>query len=328
MLSIVVLGYNNFERYTQPCLDSLLPQLGTDEELLLVDNCSTDGSAESSVQYASARPRCRIIANQDNLGFAGGMNEGVRQTRGDWLLLVNNDTLFPRGSLARLRAVLADAPDDAGLLGPASNASGTGQQIGMADRPVEEIMQFGELLAQEPTGLLFDVYRVDFFCVAIRRTAWDQLGGLDTAFGKGYYEDFDFSLRIRDAGWRQFVTDDLLVAHIGSGSFRADRQAQNQLMKTNKKLLTAKHGDVRFEHQREGNLAILCQYRALFPKTSGAPARVRVRIETRLQQLRGSRPKGLIKRAIWCARAKSTIDHFRQVFNQPAEKARPRRRIR
>lgn len=262
-------------------------------------------SCQAELANAS-EPRCRLQMNPENRGFSGGMNSGAANVGGDWLLLVNNDTLFPEGTLDRWRQILEGVPDDVGLVGPASNASGTGQQIGLVGRPTEEILDFGARLAREPVDLLFTVQRVDFFCVAIRRTAWEALGGLDESFGLGYYEDFDLSLRAREEGWGQVASDDVLVAHIGSASFSTDSKRQKTLMKANKRRLLAKHGDVSFEHQRDGNLAILEQYREAFHNRDLTPAAALL-IGFRLREFGRNMPKGWLKRWLWRRRSSPVI---------------------
>jgi GT2 family glycosyltransferase len=140
-------------------------------------------------------------------------------------------------------------------------------------------------------------YRCDFFCIAIRVDVWRQLGGLDTAFGLGYYEDFDFSLRLRQAGWEQAITEDVFVYHQGSASFQASKEAR-ALMKRNKKLLESKHANARFEHTRLGNLQIFKEYRRL--KLSGLwDAQLEQRRLLRADALVGDAPRSWWKAWVW-----------------------------
>ena len=67
---------------------------------------------------AAARPRIRYAPEATNLGFAGGMNAGVALARGDWVCLVNSDTLFPAGALAALKAALQSVPPEVAMVGP------------------------------------------------------------------------------------------------------------------------------------------------------------------------------------------------------------------
>ncbi|MFZ3129010.1 MAG: glycosyltransferase, partial [Rhodoferax sp.] len=119
LLSLVVLGFRNFDATTRVCLDSLVPWLGDPEiELLVIDNGSPDDSAKKTAAWGAAHPQARCLLSESNRGFAGGMNWGVEQAHGQWLLLVNNDTIFPAKTIDALKRVIREAPLDVAMLGP------------------------------------------------------------------------------------------------------------------------------------------------------------------------------------------------------------------
>src|SRR5919112_5636011 len=109
-LSIVIVNFNA-RAHLENCLQSLQsapPAIAHD--VVVVDNGSTDGSA------AAVRlrwPHIQVIERGDNAGFAAGNNEGIRATRGDLLLLLNNDTIVPAGTIDRLVQRLEAHPDAA-----------------------------------------------------------------------------------------------------------------------------------------------------------------------------------------------------------------------
>ena len=118
-VSLVLLSFRRFETTTGPCLETLAAALGDRRfELILVDNASNDGSAERCAAYAAAHPEVRYLPQATNLGFSGGMNAGVAAASGEWVCLVNSDTLFPAGALERLFTTLANAPPDVACVGP------------------------------------------------------------------------------------------------------------------------------------------------------------------------------------------------------------------
>ena len=263
LLSLVLLGYQKFEQTSSPCLESLSPWFDDPEiEVLALDNASPDGSGERMRRWCAAYPAVSFMQSEYNRGFAGGMNWGSEQALGKWLLLVNSDTEFAQHALDALKVVLRQVPDKVAMIGPVTNAAGNGQRLWKPEADREEWLRIGEGLHANPSGQLMPAYRCDFFCIAIRTDVWRQLGGLDTAFGLGYYEDFDFSLRLRKAGWEQAITEDVFVFHQGSASFQASKEAR-ALMKHNKKLLQAKHPEARFEHTRLGTLAVMREYQSL-----------------------------------------------------------------
>jgi len=298
-LSLVVLSFKRYDATTGPCLATLAEADDDDElELILVDNASDDGAAQRCAQAAAARPRIRYLPQAENLGFAGGMNVGVDAARGEWVCLVNSDTLFPRGALAALKATLRRAPAEVAMLGPVTNAAGNGQRLPLPELPLAEVPAHGAEAMSRPTGLLTPSYRTDFFCVAVRRTVWQALGGLDRVFGLGYYEDFDFSLRLARAGWQQAIAEDVFVAHVGSASFASLGEQQRALMKRNRALMQQRHPDVRFEHVREGNAAAL-RHLVAHARQAGWTEALRARAAWRLAALDWDEPRGPFKRWRW-----------------------------
>lgn len=306
LISLVVLGFRNFDETTRPCLESLMPWLHDPEiEILVLDNGSPDDSPQKTRQWCEAHPEARCLISTSNRGYSGGMNWGASHASGKWLLLVNNDTVFPPKTLDSLKQVIRQAPSDVAMLGPVTNAAGNGQRLWKPEATREEWLKIGQWLNEHPTGLLMPTYRCDFFTIAIRRDVWQSLGGLDPAFGLGYYEDFDFSLRLSKAGWRQMITEDVFILHAGSASFKGNAAAR-ALMKRNKKLLQAKHPHARFEHTRLGNLAVLQAHRALQLSGQGTPA-LQARSDLRLGALTGDAPRSLLKRWLWKRKVRATL---------------------
>jgi len=306
LLSLVVLGFRNFERTTGPCLESLVPWFADPEiEVLVVDNGSPDDSGAKTAAWCAGHPRVKCLLSDHNRGYAGGMNWGAAQARGQWLLLVNNDTVFPAGTLDALKQVIREAPADVAMLGPVTNAAGNGQRLWKPGASFEEWLQIGAWLNQHPTHQLVPAYRCDFFTIAIRRDVWAQLGGLDLAFGLGYYEDFDFSLRLRAAGYQQMITEDVFILHVGSATFQGSKSAR-ELIKRNKKLLKAKHPRARFEHTRLGNLAVLQAYQALKAQGLWTPE-LQARADLRVGALEGDAPRSVIKRWLWNRKVKALL---------------------
>ena len=298
LVSLVLLGYQKFEQTSCPCLESLQPWFGDpDVEILALDNASPDGSGDRMRRWCEAHPTVSFVQSEHNRGFAGGMNWGADHARGQWLLLVNSDTEFAAQALDALKVVLRQVASNVAMVGPVTNAAGNGQRLWRPEADREEWLRIGAALHANPSGYLMPAYRCDFFCIAIRADVWKQLGGLDPAFGLGYYEDFDFSLRLRKAGWEQAITEDVFVYHQGSASFQASAEAR-ALMKRNKKLLQAKHLDARFEHTRLGNLAVMREYLSL--KSSGLWSEaLEARRTLRFGAIEGDAPRRWWKRWFW-----------------------------
>jgi GT2 family glycosyltransferase len=306
LISLVILGYQNFERVTRPCLESLVPWFNDLEiEVIIVDNGSADGSAEKTKLWCAQHTRLTCHLSKTNLGFAGGMNWGASHAHGKWLFLINNDTIFPVKAIDALKQVLLDAPKNIAMIGPVTNSAGNGQRLWRPDASHTHWLEIGRWLHEHPTRLLMPTYRCDFFCIAIRSDVWVQLSGLDTSFSLGYYEDFDFSLRLRSLGFDQKITEDVFILHLGSASFQATKSARD-LMKRNKKRLKAKHPSASFEHTRLGNLSILEKY-IEYRKMGQWNEDLSTREQLRIRALIDDAPRSPIKKWIWNNKIRSLI---------------------
>jgi GT2 family glycosyltransferase len=98
MISIIILNWNG-KKITEACLDSIKKQTSKDYEVILIDNASTDGSSK----YLKKKfPFIKLIQNKKNLGYAGGNNLGVKQVKGDYILILNNDVVLDKNFLKEL----------------------------------------------------------------------------------------------------------------------------------------------------------------------------------------------------------------------------------
>jgi len=260
--SIVILSYNNFEETTGPCLASLFEN-GDDLrfEIIVVDNNSADNSAVQIKQVTDGRRGVRFIANTSNRGFAGGNNDGAAIATGEILILLNSDTIVPAGELAKLSRLMLENPEWA-MLGPVTNQAGNEQKIHTKGIDLDTVLEEGRTWCRHSRQAVYPSERLDFFCVAIRKQIYAQLGGLDERFGAGYYEDTDFSLQVKKAGLPMMFTEDAFIYHQAGKSFsREGRRKVKQLMRANRRKLERKHkGRIKLLHLRQCNAALLRAY--------------------------------------------------------------------
>ncbi|HKV82915.1 MAG TPA: glycosyltransferase [Ktedonobacterales bacterium] len=228
-VSIVIPVFNALE-YTKACVDSLYRVAGaTPFEVIVVDNGSRPEVLTWLQVESERRERMWYISLTENLGFSKAVNLGMRQARGQYLLLLNSDTVVTTGWLDRLVSA-AESDPRIGIVSPITNYVGEGLQIAPAARglPVSQAETFAASV-REVTQLLYPPERLVFFCVLIKRQVVNLLGSLDEGYGLGNFEDEDYSVRTRLAGFTLAIAQNAFVYHHGSKTF-ADNQINHDAL--------------------------------------------------------------------------------------------------
>jgi N-acetylglucosaminyl-diphospho-decaprenol L-rhamnosyltransferase len=209
-LSVVVVTFNSREAVMKT-LPALLEQLSSDDELIVVDNASQDGTADA---VAGLAPHATLVQNEENEGFAPACNRAAELATGDLLVLINPDAVPAPGFSEAIRRPALDGNDGwaawMGLVtvgGHAINTSGgvihfTGiAWAGDAGRPLSEA-------PNTPREVPF----ASGACLAMPRDEWNRQGGFSPEFFM-YCEDVDLSLRLRLAGGRLGIEPAARVDH-------------------------------------------------------------------------------------------------------------------
>lgn len=217
LVSIVIVTFNALE-HTKRCVQSISAYTSAPPyHLIFVDNASTDGT----VEYLRALPGSTVIANADNRGFPAAANQGIAASRGEYVLLLNNDVKVTPGWLERLVDV-AECHDRVGAVGPVSDGVGEIQRDDVFSGRMGDdaaLLRHAAEVAAFNRSQSFEFHRVAGFCMLLSREAIERVGGLDEAFGVGFYDDDDLCLRLRRAGYRIMVAPDVFVHHVGGASF-------------------------------------------------------------------------------------------------------------
>jgi GT2 family glycosyltransferase len=209
--SIVVLSRDNLA-FTRMCVASIFENTEyPNYELILIDNGSSDGSAEELQRLAGLVPHVRTFLNDHNAGFGPGNNQGLREATGDILVLLNNDTMVPRGWLTRLARHLEN--QEIGLIGPASNRTCNEAQIDIPYQTYAEYQAVARSQGERHEGELRPIRMPMMFCTAFRRDVYERIGPLDERFETGMFEDEDYALRAKAAGFRVVWTPEVYVHH-------------------------------------------------------------------------------------------------------------------
>ncbi len=217
LASIVVISFES-QIYTRMCVETVLANTRAPAfELIVVDNGSSDGSREYLEALAARDSRLRLLVNEENTGFPAACNQGLAAARGEYLVLLNSDTIVPAGWLSRLVSYLVG--DEAALVGPVTNRIGNEAEVLTDYETYGDFLREAGRRAISNKGKAFEIQTLTMFCLAMRRGAWEAIGPLDESYGVGTLEDDDYSMRARQAGFRLLCAEDVLVHHFGEGSF-------------------------------------------------------------------------------------------------------------
>jgi len=233
-LAVVIVSYNSQE--TLPaCLDSLAPA-GIPLEVVVVDNASTDSSAEVTRSHPLG---ARLALNAANVGFACACNRGLRETSAPFVLFLNPDTVVEAGAVETMAALLESRPEVA-VVGPLTHSAdgtvqvSTGPDLGPRSeqsqrRLVAGVRRRDPRVLREAEALHAREREADWVsasCLMARREALAAAGGFDEGFFL-YEEDADLCRRLRVAGWRVVFTPAARVRHrLGHSMAQASSRAR------------------------------------------------------------------------------------------------------
>jgi GT2 family glycosyltransferase len=222
--------------YTKLALEGIEKHTPAGEyEIVVVDNGSRDGTPS----FLAGRRDVVTITNASNRGFPAACNQGIAAARGAEIVLLNNDVVVTAGWLAGLRRC-AGAPG-VGIVGPMTNVVKGPQKDETARYDdLDAMHRHAADVARRRRGLHVEVERLMGFCLFVRREVFDVIGGLDERFGIGNYEDDDFSLRARKAGFRLRIAGDVFVHHYGSRTFAARAEGYDDVLERNRRLFDEK----------------------------------------------------------------------------------------
>lgn len=226
LVSLIVVNYNG-GAFLNRCISSAIHQV---DELIVVDNASSDSSLEQLEAAFAGEPKLRIIRNPANLGFSAACNIGLDNTESCYLLFLNPDCVLEPGTVKRLVQTLENVPD-AGmtgglLIGPDGMEQGGGRRA--VPTPWRSFVHaFGlSRFSNRWPRLFFDFYlnkeplpaspveveAISGACMLARRSAMQDVGKWD----EGYFlhcEDLDLSMSLRRKGWKIMFVPDVKVMH-------------------------------------------------------------------------------------------------------------------
>ncbi len=182
------------------------------DRVFVVDNASTD---DSLARARAAHPTVEIIENGCNMGYAAAINQAVPRADTPYLLFLNNDAVVAPGLFDRLDTLFGENPE-AGVIGPllVSHDSAPQRCFGIAPTFAGEagLRPSERRRPPLPAAAVAPVDWISGACMAVRRAAVDAAGGIDSGFFF-YFEDVEFCIRLRRAGWLALLDQGSRVEH-------------------------------------------------------------------------------------------------------------------
>lgn len=196
--SIVIPVFNQLH-FTKICLESLLYTIDKACEIIVIDNGSSDGTAE----YLMGLSNIKVIANKENLGCAVAWNQGVEESQTPWIVILNNDTVLSPHWLDGLLDFAGEKKAD--IVSPAIREGEYNYDLAEYSREYVRRMRS-----------VFRAGMAQGVCFMVQRRVFDQIGLFDENFRIGQFEDRDFFRRARRAGLVLGTTGRSLIHHFGS----------------------------------------------------------------------------------------------------------------
>lgn len=241
--AVIVLNYRT-PGLVLDCLASLDGQIDPDRhEVVVVDNCSGDGSGEQirlGIEQRGWQGWARVVESPINGGFAAGNNVGIRASRSRWCVLLNSDTIVRPGALGVLLEAADRSDGEVGLVGPRLEWPDGERQVSTFRfrTPLTELIAasrsgwlgrrfLGHVVANPVEAWCEDLDWVSFACVAIRREVVERIGLLDERYFM-YFEDMDYCRHARGAGFRVAHEPAARVVHLRGGSSEVKRRTEER----------------------------------------------------------------------------------------------------
>jgi len=250
-VSIQVVTWNSGD-VLEACLDSLVEQTSGDFELVVVDNASTDGSADRAKRFFSNGRKGHVLKESVNHGFCGGHNRALESSSGEWVLFLNPDTVLPPDFVQNAIAIVDQTAPDVGSICPRillhdGRLDSTGLTVDRFRRVYDR--GHGEVAAGR-YEIEADVEGCTGAVVLHRRAMLEDVAVDGEALDENlfaYYDDIDLSWRARLYGWRCRYVPSLKAIHRRSGrnalrgrAADAPQTEQQTLMVRNRFLVMAK----------------------------------------------------------------------------------------
>lgn len=217
LVSIVILNYNGMD-FLKNCLDSIIKETHHNYEIIVVDNNSPDKSGQ---KYSKEYPSCKFILNEKNVGVPEGLNIGIRNSNGEFIVLLNNDVKVSTGWLDNFfkaynqNGLALYQPKFLKMKNP-EYLDGTGNMINIFG------FGFARAKGRKDVGKYEKIEEISYAsgtCMFCPKKIFDDVGMFDGKFF-AYHEELDFGWRARIGGYKSYYVPKSIIYHYGSAQWK------------------------------------------------------------------------------------------------------------
>jgi GT2 family glycosyltransferase len=229
LISIIVPVWNQHEM-SYDCIQTVMESTELPYEIIVVDN----GSDPPFKPPFSGFNAMEVIRNDENKGFPVAVNQGIQKAKGEYVVLLNNDVVVSQGAINRLVSWMDESDIDErfkfDIIGPLTNYAAGKQRADIAVYTnLDEFQELAEEIAESNEWLGEPVNWIIGFCMAFKRSVYDDVGQFDESLWPCSGEEIDFCYRARAKGYSVGIAHDVYVHHEGSKSF-GDLQSDQGIM--------------------------------------------------------------------------------------------------
>jgi len=227
-VSIVMPTYDNFEMLAAT-ITALLPTISYEDELIFIDNGSSDGTSKylASMQEQTPDGFVTIVTNAENEGFCTATNQGMAKAKGKFICWLNDDVVVYPHWVEKLTAMMDGSVEhpfhpNVSLVGPMSNYVGGSQMVQLTDESMKQLnpesgLRLDNELGEKSATVMPPLENwLSGFCLMLKREVYETIGGIDEVYSPGGCCDSDFVLRATTAGFGAAISPICFVWHYGS----------------------------------------------------------------------------------------------------------------
>ena len=249
-VSIIIVTYNNLN-LTKKCINSILERTAyPNYEIIIVDNASSDETSKYLEELEKKYTNVKIKLNKENLGFASGNNQGIKMAEGEYYILLNNDTIVTRGWITGLIKHFEDKK--VGMVGSVTNSIGNEAEIEVDYEDETGIDEFAlNYTTKHYNEIYEDIKVLAMYCAVLKKEIVDKIGLLDENYERGMFEDDDYSMALKKAGYKIICAEDVFIHHFWRASFKKiNNKEYKRIFEKNKKYYEEKWNTIWTPHRK------------------------------------------------------------------------------